>query len=105
MGLGSEALFTASWDAAGIAWVLTSTALVFMMTLGLAFFYGSLCRDKHIIDTLTKTCVVMGVVSFQWVLFGYSFAFGENNSFWGNFYYGGLNNVAAQVIIHSLIAI
>jgi Amt family ammonium transporter len=62
MGVAAEPNFTASWDAAGIAWVLTSTALVFMMTLGLAFFYGSLCRDKHIIDTLAKTCTVMGVV-------------------------------------------
>lgn len=99
MAVGNEIVFTASWDAAGISWVLTSTALVFMMTLGLAFFYGSLCRDKHIIDTLTKTCIVMGIISVQWVLFGYSFAFGgdSDSAFWGNFYYGGLNNVHPQV--------
>lgn len=89
-------VFTSTWDAATVCWVLVSTALVFMMTLGLAFFYGSLCRDKHILDTLTKTCIVMGIVTVQWVLFGFSFAFGTNNSFWGNFSMGGLNDVAPQ---------
>ena len=49
---GATINWTVGWDSGTIAWILTSTALVFMMTLGLAFFYGSLCRDKHIIDTV-----------------------------------------------------
>ena len=63
-------VWTNGWTPGTISWMLTSAAFVFMMTLGLAFFYGSLCRDKHIIDTLAKTCIVMGIASVQWLMVG-----------------------------------
>ncbi|KNC75311.1 hypothetical protein SARC_12161 [Sphaeroforma arctica JP610] len=95
----AEAIFTAGYDGASIAWILTATALVFMMTFGLAFFYGSLCRDKHIIDTLTKTCVVIGLITIQWVLFGFSLAFGGDGVFYGNFDYAALVDVPTQDLL------
>ncbi|KNC76717.1 hypothetical protein SARC_10799 [Sphaeroforma arctica JP610] len=94
-----EPVFAAGWDSGDIAWVLVSTALVFMMTFGLAFFYGSLCREKHIIDTLTKTCLVLGLISIQWVLIGFSFAFGGDGRFWGNFEYSALVNLGTSDLV------
>eukprot|EP01134_Creolimax_fragrantissima_P002574 CFRG2574T1 len=99
MSTTSDPIFTAGYDSGSIAWICTSTALVFMMTFGLAFFYGSLCREKHIIDTLTKTCVVIGLITIQWVLFGFSFCFGGDGVFWGNFDYGALVDVPVQDLL------
>lgn len=58
------------------AWVLISTALVMMMTPALAFFYGGMVRKKNVLSTLNLSFIVMALVSVQWVLFGYSLAFG-----------------------------
>jgi Amt family ammonium transporter len=78
-------------DSGDTAWILTSTALVTLMTFGLAIFYGSLVGEKHLEEILTRVLVCIGIVTIQWVLFGYSFAFGINQgSFWGNFMWGGL---------------
>lgn len=60
------------------AWVLMSTALVLLMTPALAFFYGGMVRRKNILSTLTLSIVMMGVISLQWVLFGYSLAFDKS---------------------------
>jgi len=60
------------------AWVLVSTALVLLMTPALAFFYGGMVRRKNILSTLTLSIVMMGVISLQWVLFGYSLAFDKS---------------------------
>ena len=75
-----------------VAWVLTSTALVFLMTAGLGFFYGGLVRDTNIINTMMMSVVSMGIVTLTWVVFGFSWAFGDNGStgfgmFVGNFDY------------------
>ena len=84
------------WDSPGFsgatAWVLTSTALVFLMTAGLGFFYGGLVRDTNIINTMMMSVVSMGIVTLTWVVFGFSWAFGDNGStgfgmFVGNFDY------------------
>ncbi|WDL99255.1 ammonium transporter [Alicyclobacillus sp. ALC3] len=60
------------------AWVLASSALVLLMTPGLAFFYGGLVRKKNVITTMLQVVAVILVVSLQWVVVGYSLAFGPD---------------------------
>jgi Amt family ammonium transporter len=70
---------------ADIAWVLVSTALVFLMTPGLAFFYGGMVNRKNVISTMIKSVVAAGVVGILWVVCGFSLAFGESiNGLIGN---------------------
>jgi len=76
------------------AWMLTSAALVLMMTgPGLALFYGGLVRRKNVLSTMMHSFVLMAVVTVLWAIYGYSFAFGEGNSFIGGFQYFLLNGV------------
>ncbi len=65
-------------DAGDTAWMLMSTALVLVMIPGLALFYGGLVRTKNVISTFMHTLVALGVVTIQWVFFGYSLAFGHD---------------------------
>ncbi|MCL4487574.1 MAG: ammonium transporter [Chloroflexi bacterium] len=58
------------------AWVLISTALVMMMTPALAFFYGGMVRKKNVLSTLNLSFIVIALISVQWVLVGYTLAFG-----------------------------
>uniref|UniRef100_A0A7S2EZ80 Ammonium transporter n=1 Tax=Alexandrium andersonii TaxID=327968 RepID=A0A7S2EZ80_9DINO len=67
------------------AWVLASSAMVLLMTPGLAFFYGGLVRDTSIINTMMMSIIAMGIISIIWALVGFSLAFGEDNPFIGNF--------------------
>lgn len=61
------------------AWILTSSALVLLMTIpGLAFFYGGLVRRKNVLSILMQCFIIVCVVSLQWMLFGYSLAFGPD---------------------------
>ncbi len=60
------------------AWILISIALVLMMTPALAFFYGGMVRRKNILSTLNLSFILMAVIGIQWVLFGYTLAFGQN---------------------------
>ena len=69
------------------AWILMSISLVLMMTPALAFFYGGMVRKKNALSTLNLSVVMMGVIGLQWLLFGYTLAFGT--SIGG--YIGGLN--------------
>jgi Amt family ammonium transporter len=72
-------------DSGDNAWMLVSTALVLMMTApGLILFYGGLVRSKNVLSTMMHSLVLMGVMSLLWMVFGYSVAFGEGNSFFGN---------------------
>jgi Amt family ammonium transporter len=78
------------------AWVLVSTALVLLMTPALAFFYGGMVRKKNILSTLTLSIVMMGVISLQWVLFGYSLAFDKSiGGLIGGLGFVGFNGVGA----------
>jgi len=82
-------------DSGAIAWVLASTALVMIMTPGVGFFYGGLVRKKNFIDMITLSFVAFALVSIQWVLFGYSLAFGPDvGGFIGNLSNLGLNGVS-----------
>ncbi len=74
------ALETAKIDTGDTAWMLTSSALVLMMTApGLALFYGGLVRSKNGLATIMQSFVMMALISVQWVLWGYSLAFGPDH--------------------------
>ncbi len=60
------------------AWVMLSAALVFLMTPGLAFFYGGLARRKNVLSILAQCVIIMCIVGIQWVVIGYSLAFGPD---------------------------
>ncbi len=73
------------YNGADTAWIIVATALVFLMTPGLAFFYGGMVHRKNVISTMIKSVVAAGVVSIIWVVAGYSLAFGESvNGLIGN---------------------
>jgi Amt family ammonium transporter len=75
----------AVYNGADITWILIATALVFLMTPGLAFFYGGMVHRKNVISTMIKSTVAAGVVSVIWVAFGYSLCFGDSlGGFVGN---------------------
>ncbi len=72
-------------NAGDIAWMLTATALVLIMTPGLAFFYGGMVQRKNVISTMLQSFVAMGVISLLWVVVGFSLAFGDSlHGFIGN---------------------
>jgi Amt family ammonium transporter len=76
---------TGVYNSADIAWVLVATALVFIMTPGLAFFYGGMVHRKNVISTMIKSVLAAGVVSILWVVVGFSLAFGDSiGGFIGN---------------------
>ena len=69
------------------AWMLASTALVLLMTPGLAFFYGGMVRTKSVLNMMMMSMVTMGIVSILWVIYGFELAFGHSaDSPW----YGGI---------------
>ena len=61
---------------ANVAWMITATIFVLMMTPGLSFFYGGMVRSKNVISTILQSFIAMGVISILWVFFGFSLAFG-----------------------------
>jgi ammonium transporter, Amt family len=86
------------------AWMLVSSALVLLMTPGLAFFYGGLVRSRNVLNTMMMSLVLMAVVGVTWVLWGYSLAFSDtmtkvndvvtaSNPFIGNLNWFGLSGV------------
>ena len=73
------------YNTADIAWIIVATALVFLMTPGLAFFYGGMVHRKNVISTMIKSIVAAGVVTVLWITVGFSLCFGESiNGFIGN---------------------
>lgn len=79
------------------AWMLTSAALVLMMTgPGLALFYGGLVRKKNVLATMVQSFTMMALITIVWALLGYSLAFGPGNSFIGAFHHLFLRGVGAQ---------
>ncbi|WP_299229029.1 ammonium transporter [uncultured Psychroserpens sp.] len=65
-------------DTGDTAWMIIATALVFIMTPGLAFFYGGMVNKKSIISTMLQSFVALGVISILWVIVGFSLAFGDS---------------------------
>src|SRR5881392_2630328 len=85
------------YSSADIAWLIVATALVFLMTPGLAFFYGGMVHRKNVISTMIKSMVAAGIVSVLWIVVGYSLCFGDDiGGFIGNpmthLFYKGVNS-------------
>ncbi len=84
-------------DTGDTAWVLASSALVLLMTPGLALFYGGMVRRKNVLGTIMHSFVAMGIITIQWVLFGYSLSFGPDiGHFIGNLDWMGLKSVGFE---------
>ena len=66
------------YNSADVTWMLVATALVFLMTPALAFFYGGMVNRKNVLSTMMKSVVAAGVVSILWIVVGYSLCFGES---------------------------
>ena len=95
-----------TFDTGATAWILALTALVMLMTPGVGFFYGGLFRRKSLISMITPSFVAFALVSIQWVLIGFSLAFGNDptnslNGFIGNLQYLGLKNVGMDPLPYS----
>ena len=81
-----------------VAWVLASTALVLLMTPGLAFFYGGMTKAKSTLNMMLMSFATICVVSILWVIFGFSLAFGNSGSgFYGAFSLSGLSDAVNAV--------
>jgi len=76
------------------AWMLAATALVMIMTPGLAIFYGGLVRQKNVMSTMLQSFICLGIVTVLWVIYGYSLSFGPDvNGIIGSLKWVGLNGV------------
>ena len=77
--------------------IMISTALVFLMTPGLALFYGGMVRKKNVLSTLMQSWIIMGIMSLQWILVGYTLAFGPDyHGLIGGLDWLGLNGVGME---------
>ena len=89
-----EGAVAAAQSSADNAWMLTSSALVLLMTgPGLALFYSGLVRKKNVLGTMMQSFILMALVTVLWAVAGYSIAFGEGTSFFGGLDYLMLNGV------------
>jgi ammonium transporter, Amt family len=81
-------------DTGDTAWILTSAALVLLMTPALAFFYGGLVRKKNILSVLMQCFMIACLITIQWVIIGYTLSFGPDvKGFIGNLSWLGLKGV------------
>jgi len=84
-------------DTGNTAWILVSTALVMLMTPGVALFYSGMVRRKNVLSTIMMSFGALALIGVLWVLFGYSFGFGPDlGGIIGNFEFLGLNNVGME---------
>ncbi|NGM89990.1 ammonium transporter, partial [Parapusillimonas sp. SGNA-6] len=67
-----------TYNGADVAWMLTSAALVLIMTPGLAYFYGGMVKKKNVISTMLQSFICMAVIAVVWVVFGFSLVFGDS---------------------------
>lgn len=83
-------------NAGDTAWMIVASTLVLLMTPALGFFYGGMVRSKNILSTLNLSLIMMALLSIQWILFGYSLAFGTDHAgLIGGLDYLGFNGVDA----------
>ncbi|TGL56067.1 ammonium transporter [Leptospira kemamanensis] len=80
-----ETAVTSPIDKSDTTWMLVSCALVFFMIPGLSLFYGGIVRSKNVLSTMMHSFVAIIVMTLQWTIFGYSFAFSGENPYIGNF--------------------
>ncbi len=84
-------------DTGDTAWILASAALVMVMTPSLGFFYGGMVRKKNALSTINWSFIIVALISVQWVLWGYSLAFGpDKGHIIGNLSWFGLNGVGQE---------
>src|ERR1017187_686342 len=101
----NEMSATLTSNSGDIAWVITATALVMLMTPALGFFYGGLVRKKNIVSTIAQCFIIFAVISLTWALWGYSLAFGPSyHGIIGNLSLAGLNGVGIHDINPALAA-
>jgi Amt family ammonium transporter len=94
MGLAQSAAPAPKIDTGDTAWILVSTALVMLMTPGLALFYAGMVRRKNVLGTIMHSFIAIALVSLQWILIGYSLAFGPDiKGLIGNLSWAGLSGV------------
>jgi Amt family ammonium transporter len=81
------------------AWVLASTALVLLMTPGLALFYGGMVRAKSVLNMMLMSMITIGIVSVLWVIYGFKLAFGykDNSEWYGEFSLSGLGSAVNEL--------
>ena len=95
------------YNTSDITWVLISTALVFLMTPGLAFFYGGMVNRKNVISTMIKSVVAAGIVGVLWIVIGFSLSFGDSiGGFIGNpstfLFFKGVKSHAAWPLANTI---
>ncbi len=84
-------------DTGDTTWVLVSTALVMLMTPGLALFYGGMVRKKNVLGTIMQSFIALGIITLQWVVVGYSLSFGpDKGGMIGGLEWLGLANVGLE---------
>ena len=81
------------------AWMLASTALVLLMTPGLAFFYGGMVRTKSVLNMMMMSFITIGIVSILWVIYGFELAFGykADSPWYGNLSFSGLGGMVSDL--------
>src|SRR6185503_3558096 len=83
-------------DTGDTAWMLTSAALVLFMTIpGLFLFYGGLVRSKNVLGMFMQNFIMVGIITIQWIVIGYTLAFANGSSFLGGLQWAGLSGVGA----------
>ena len=90
-------------NAGDTAWVLISAALVFIMTPALGFFYGGMVRSKNVLNIIMQSLFIAGMITVEWVLIGYTMAFGDDASglipgFVGSFEKLGLAGIGLNIL-------
>jgi Amt family ammonium transporter len=95
-----ESVPEAAIDSGATAWMLASCALVLLMTPGLALFYGGMVRSKNVLGTMMHSIFCMALVTVQWVVIGYSLAFGATS--WGGLI-GGLDHLFLKDVPHDKV--
>ncbi|MFC4535846.1 ammonium transporter [Sphaerisporangium dianthi] len=86
-------------DSGTTAWMLAATALVLLMTPGLAFFYGGMTRAKSVLNMMMMSFVSIITVTIAWVIYGHSLAFGANGNDFLNKFVGGLGDLGLQSLV------
>ncbi|MBI4298654.1 MAG: ammonium transporter [Chloroflexi bacterium] len=89
-------------DTGDTAWMIGASALVLIMTPGLAFFYGGLVRGKNMVNAIMLSFMAMAVISVAWVLWGYSLAFGAGGRFIGDLSNIGMRGIAVDSLTGSI---
>ena len=94
----------ATIDTGDTAWVLISAALVFLMTPGLAFFYGGMVRSKNVLGTIMQSFFIVALISVEWIVLGYTMTFGTDiNGLIGSLDKIGLAGVGLNVLANGTI--